>query len=107
MSILSPFYPRPGAGITESATTTTTPYLIDTMTTTPGGGAKQVCVSNQGNTNGVYVAFGGSGVTVTDAGYYVFPGSQVVLTKSMGDGYIAIMSAASTTAVHVVVGEGF
>jgi len=108
MSVLAPFNPKYGSGITETATTSSTAYVMDTSFETSGGGNKSVVVSNQGNTNGLYVRTGPlSTVTATDADYYIPPGTQVTLSKNGGDRYIALLAAASTTAVHVIVGEGF
>lgn len=107
MAILAAFHPTYGSGITESATTTSTAYLIDGGANRFGGGNKSVCVVNQGDTNGVYVRVGrGSTITATDADFYVAPGQQRVLSKAESDDYIAILAAAATSAVHVIVGEG-
>lgn len=108
MTVKASFQPKYGSGITETATTSSTAYIIDTSFETAGGGCKSVVVSNQGNTNGVYVRVGAtSAVTATDADHYIFPGSKETLTKNMSDRYIAIIAAASTSAVHVIIGEGF
>jgi hypothetical protein len=107
MAILAAFQPTYGAGITETATTTSVAYLLDPNANNSGGGNKSACVSNQGATNGVYVRIGrGDAIVATDADLYVAPGQQLVLSKSDADNYIAILAAASTSAVHAIPGEG-
>lgn len=107
MSILQSFQPKYGAGITESATTSSASYVIDASATTSGGGSKAVVVTNQGATNGVYFKIGVGTQTATDADYYLAPGAQVCVTKAEYDNHIAFLAAASTTAVHAIPGEGF
>lgn len=113
MTVLQSFDPTYGSGITETASTTSAPYVIDTQTTTGGGGSKNAVVSNQSATIGVYFRIGeatastAASLVATDADYYLPPGAQVCVTKSGTDNYIAILSASSTAAVHVIVGEGF
>lgn len=107
MSILAAFQPKYGAGITETADTGSDTYTIDAAVTTSGGGSKAVVITNQGDTNGVYFRIGTGSLTATDADYYVPPGAQVCVSKAETDDKIALLAAAATTAVHVIVGEGF
>lgn len=107
MGILAAFQPRYGSGITESATTSATPYTIDDKATTSGGGSKALVVTNQGDTNGVYVKVGLVGVVATDADYYVPPNAQICLAKAETDTTISLFATADSTDVHVIVGEGF
>jgi len=107
MAIFAAFQPAYGSGITETATTTSASYTIDPAITQSGGGNKSVVVTNQGLTNGVYFRVGSGSVTATDADYYLPPGAQVCVSKAETHNIIAFLAAASTTAVHAVVGEGF
>lgn len=107
MSVLQAFNPAYGSGITESATTSSLPYTIDAKTKQFGGGNKSAVITNQGDTNGLYFRIGTGTVVATDADYYVPPGAQVCVTKAETDDKIALLAASSTTAVHVIVGEGF
>lgn len=106
MAILASFQPSYGNGITETATTTSAQYTIDSAVARSGGGNKSVVVSNQGATNGVYVRIGTGTVTATDADFYIPPSGQRCLSKAETDDQIAFLAAASTTAVHAIVGEG-
>ena len=107
MTILASFQPAYGVGITETATTTSAQYTIDPAVGRPGGGNKSVVVTNQGDTNGVYVRVGTGTFTATDADYYIPAGAQITLTKAEQHDKIAILAAADTTAIHAIVGEGF
>lgn len=107
MSALQAFNPKYGSGITESATTSSTPYTLDANATTSGGGNKAVVVTNQGDTNGVYFRIGTGTVVATDADYYLPPGAQVCVTKAQNEDKIAFLAAASSSPMHAIVGEGF
>jgi hypothetical protein len=107
MSVLQAFNPSYGTGITESATTSSTPYTIDPNVAKFGGGCKAAVVTNQGGTNGVYFHIGTGTVVATYADYYLPPNSQVCVTKDEQHDKIALLAAASTSAIHVIVGEGF
>lgn len=107
MSLLKSFQPVYGAGITETASTSSNQYTLDAATKRSGGGSKAACVTNQGVTNGVYFRIGAGTITATDTDYYLPPGAQVVVSKAETDDQIAFLSAASTSPVHAVPGEGF
>lgn len=108
MSVLSSFQPTYGAGINQTATTSSLAYVIDPNVGKSGGGNKTVVVTNKGNTNGLYVRVGkGSAIVATSADNFVPAGGQVALTKAETDDYIALLADASTTAVHAIPGEGF
>lgn len=106
MNPVRSFQPRYGQGITETATTTSTPYVIDNGVENAGGGSHTVVVSNQGNTNGLYFRIGkDSTVTATDADAYLPPGAQAAYSKAADEDYIALLGNGGSTAVHVIVGE--
>lgn len=106
MAILAAFQPTYGAGITESATTSSTSYVIDPAVKRSGGGNKSLLVTNQGDTNAVYVRVGPGTQTATDADLCLMPGAQFIISKAETDDQIALLAAAATTPVHVIVGEG-
>jgi hypothetical protein len=107
MSLLKAFQPAYGTGITETATSPSASYVCDPAVKRSGGGSKAVVVTNQGNTNGLYVKVGAGAQTADDTGYYVPPGGQACLSKAETDDQIGLLAAAGTTPVHVIVGEGF
>lgn len=94
------FSPAWGKAILQTATTTSTAYEIDTNF------RDSLVVTNAG-TQIVYVRTGDSTVTATAADYLVLSLTQISLTKFKDHTHIALLSAAATSAVHVIAGEGF
>jgi hypothetical protein len=68
---------------------------------TPGPTA---LIINTGS-NAAYLNFGGSGVTATTSGYLLNPGCSVAYDVS-GQGYVAAITASSTTTLSVYTGSG-
>lgn len=61
-------------------------------------------VINTGS-NTVYLAFGGSGVTATTSGYYLGAGCSVAYDVN-GQGFVAAITASSTSALSIYTGSG-
>lgn len=107
MSAIQPIQPRYGVGVVIATSTSSNSTEIDNMVKQPGGGSKQVVVTNQDSTNGVYFRIGVGTQTATTAGYYLQKDSQVCVTKGEYDNHIGLIAVAGTPNVHVIVGEGF
>jgi hypothetical protein len=93
------FNPSFGAGVTVSATTTSSATL-------KGAGAAQFVATNLGSAV-VYVSTGLSTVVATAADYPVLPGTQVSLTKRLDDTHIGLLASSGTQSVHIIPGVGF
>jgi molybdopterin-guanine dinucleotide biosynthesis protein len=94
------FSPAWGRAILQTATTTSTAYAID------ANERDSLVVTNAG-AEIVYVRTGDSTVTATAADYLLLSLTQISLTKFKDHTHIALLSATSTSAVHVIPGEGF
>jgi hypothetical protein len=70
-----------------------------------GAGQGALLLTNTGS-NICYVRAGGAAVVATTADVPVLPNSQVSITKTIDDAYVAYISASGTT-LQVLPGEGF
>lgn len=98
MSLLEPFIPNYGTGVTltAGASALNTPVHED---------AKNICITNLG-ANVAYVKMGSSSAVATTADYPILPFSQVVLTKVAGLNTLSYISASGAT-LHVMTGQGW
>ena len=96
---LETFNPAYTQGQTLSVTTTSAPLTI-------GRGSMSLCLTNLGN-QPVYVRVSTGTVAATTADYPVMPLAQVTITKSQDMDTLSAITAASTSSLHVIAGEGF
>lgn len=96
---LQTFNPAYTQGQTLSVTTTSAPLTI-------GRGSMSLCLTNLGN-QPVYVRVSTGTVAATTADYPVMPLAQVTITKSQDMDTLSAITAASTSSLHVIAGEGF
>jgi hypothetical protein len=99
MAITQRFQPAYGQGATMALTTASSALNI-------GLGSKTVKLTNTG-ANACYVRFGFTGQTATAADCLILAGSQIELSKDQDHNQIAALSAAATTNLHIIPGEGF
>jgi hypothetical protein len=100
MTDIRTFAPGYGTGVTISTTTTSSNTALRP-------GSQQVVVSNTDNTNIVYIRTCPNSTDVaTAADYLVFPGQQVSITRAQDHAFIALVAAAGTPSVHVIIGDG-
>ena len=93
------FNPAFGAGVTISATTTSSATLV-------GGNARQIVVTNLGSAV-IYIDTGMAGIVATAADYPVLPGTQVSLSKNLDHTHVGVLASSGTQSVHVIPGLGF
>lgn len=99
MSVLETFNPSYGAGITVAPG-------IASAASTIGVGRKSLCLTNLGAVV-CYVRVGMAGIAASDADYPVPVGGQVSITKDQDHTTIAYITAAGSTSLHIIPGEGF
>jgi hypothetical protein len=100
MADIRTFAPGYGTGITVAATTTSSNTALR-------GGSQQVCVTNKDAANAIYFrTTPASDAVATAADYIVLPGQQVSVTRAQDHAFIAIVTAAGTASVHVIIGDG-
>ena len=95
------FAPAYGQGVVVASVTTTS------AASAVGFGAKSLVVTNTGSTNAVYLRTGISTAVATTADYCLMPNAQVSISKPQDHTHIAYITAASTSSLHVIPGEGF
>jgi phage tail sheath gpL-like len=100
MSDIRTFAPGYGTGVTISATTTSSNTAIRP-------GSLTLCITNRDATNDVYVrSTDGASDVATAADYVVMARQQVTITRNQHDAFIAVVAAAGTASVHVMLGDG-
>lgn len=95
------FAPAYGQGVVVASVTTTS------AASAVGAGSKSLTITNTGSTNAVYLRTGLSGAVATTADYCLMPSAQVSISKPQDHTHIAYITAASTSSLHVIPGEGF
>jgi hypothetical protein len=101
MSINQTFGPAYGRGVVVASVTTTS------AASAVGFGDKSLVVTNTGSTNAVYLRTGLSDAVATTADYCLMPSAQVSISKPQDHTHVAYITAASTSSLHVIPGEGF
>lgn len=99
MAVVQTFNPAYTQGTTISVTTTSAAVLR-------GKGSASLCLTNLG-TEVVYVRVSSGTVAATVADYPVVAGAQVTITKDVDMDTVSAITAASTSSLHVIPGEGF
>ena len=99
MAVVQTFNPAYGGGTTISVTSTSSAVLR-------GYGSASLCLTNLGN-QPVYVRVSKGTVAATTADYPVMPLAQVTITKDVDMDTVNAITAASTSSLHVIPGEGF
>lgn len=99
MADIRTFAPGYGTAVTISATTTSSVTALRP-------GSNQIVVTNRDATNAVYVRTGDAGAVASAIDYIVMPGAQVPLTRRFDDTHVAVVAAAGTATVHVIIGDG-
>ena len=100
MADIRTFAPGYGTGVTIAATTTSSNTEIRP-------GSLSVCVTNFDATNVAYFRTSPLSTDVaTAADYPVLPGQQVSVSKALDHDRIAVVTAAGTASVHVIIGDG-
>ena len=94
------FAPAYGQGVVVASVTTTS------AASAVGVGSKSLVVTNTGS-NAIYLRTGLTGSEATTADYPLLPGAQVSISKPQDHTHIAYITAASTSSLHVIPGEGF
>jgi len=101
MSFNQTFAPAYGQGVVVASVTTTS------AVSTVGVGSKSLVITNTGDTNAIYLRTGLSDAVATTADYCLMPGAQVSISKPQDHTHVAYITAASTSSLHVIPGEGF
>ena len=96
------FQPAWESGQVISVTTTTANVEIAVPSNN-----EQLALTNTGSTI-CYVNIGATAAlsAATTAGYPILPTSQILLTKKLDDKFVSAITAASTTSLHVMPGDG-
>lgn len=105
MTIRAAFQPAYGTGVSDTATSPSTSFTVDSATKRSGGGSKAVCVTNTGSI-AMYVKVGTGTITASAADHIILPGTKEVLAKAETDDKIAVFTATSSTTFHAIAGEG-
>ncbi len=101
MADIRTFAPGYGTGITITGAT------APGNNTALRAGSQQVVVTNTDSTNIIYFRTCAASTDVaTTADYLVLPGQQVSVTRAQDHAFIAVVAAAGTPSVHVIIGDG-
>ena len=93
-----------GATVSIAATTTTGRIALGIKSTPPG--SQVVVQAPSSNADTVFIAFGGSSITATTAGFPMLPGAIQVFSVGQGETYIAAICGSSTGTVYATPGHG-
>jgi hypothetical protein len=95
------FAPAYGQAVVVASVTTTS------AASAVGLGSKSLVITNTGDTNAIYLRTGLSTAVATTADYCLMPSAQVSISKPQDHTHIAYITAASTSSLHAIPGEGF
>ncbi len=79
---------------------------VASASTTIGAGSKSLCLTNL-STVVCYVRVSSVSASATTADYPVPAGAQVTISKPQDDGIVSYITAAGTSSLHIIPGEGF
>lgn len=100
MADIRTFAPGYGTGIVIATTTSSSNTALR-------AGSQQVVVTNTDSTNAIYFrTCPASTDTASNADYIVLPGQRVSVTRAQDHAFIAVVAAAGTPSVHVIIGDG-
>lgn len=94
------FNPAWGKGVTVTPGVASARTSID-----PLGRSDSVCLTNLSSVT-CYIRTGNSSAVATAADYPVPANSQVTIRKDQYDTHIAYITAAGTSSLHVIIGDG-
>jgi hypothetical protein len=94
------FSPAWGRGKVLATSTTTSRTEV-------GSNNNVICITNQDDTNGMYVRAGDATVVAALAvDYYLPPNGSLTITKKRSYTHVAAIAVAATPSLHVIPGEG-